>query len=570
MKNRHLNVRKVIIYLLVFTLALLMVPITTQAEMNQKVKVIIGFNQTPGKTEEALIRGLGGNVSHTYSIIPSIAAELPEQAIEALAKNPRVRIIEPDAIAYEIGTYEEELDRTWGMKRIGEGVAHVAGAFGAGVKVAIIDSGIDYNHPEFKGIYIKGEDFVNGDLDPMDIDGHGTHVAGTIAALRNGVGVVGAAPGVQLYALKVLEGGTGDFSDVIAALEWCVTNDIDITNNSYGSSSDPGVQVKAAFDKSYAAGVLHIAAAGNEGTPPGKGDTVGYPAKYPSVVAVAASDSSNRRATFSSTGPTVELIAPGVSIYSTYTLGRYATMSGTSMASPHVAGVAAQVLGVNSGFSPDQIRQKLKETAEPLGLPFEHQGYGLVRADLATQASTDPNPVTNYILTVNQMGSGTVVPAIGDHSYLAGTVVDLTATPVEEYKFDRWEVDGTNFTSSSISITMDSNKTATAYFVENIPVTGDVILTASTDKTLYTGNVWVNISASLKQNGVGVPGVEITATITTPTSSIAILKGTTDYAGNALLKYRLLKSSAKGEYKVEVSAAIVTVSESVLTTFEYY
>lgn len=555
------------IYLIIFSLIIILVPIATQAQEPQKTRVIIGFNQMPGSAEEALIRSLGGKVRHTYTIIPSIAAELPEQAIEALSKNPRVRIIEPDAIAYEIGSYEEELNKTWGMVRIGEGAAHAAEAFGTGVKVAIIDSGIDYNHPEFAGIYIGGKDFVNGDMDPMDIDGHGTHVAGTVAALRNGSGVVGAAPSVQLYALKALEGGSGNFGDIIAALQWCADNEIKVTNNSYGSSSDPGVQVRDAFDNSYAAGILHIAAAGNEGNRPGIGDNVGYPAKYSSVIAVAASDSNNKRASFSSTGPDVELIAPGVSIYSTYTLGRYATMSGTSMASPHVAGVAAQILGKNSGFSPSQIRQRLIETAESLGLPKEHQGYGLVKADRAVQ-SIDSQPIY-YTLNIAKVGEGTVVPEVGSHSYSEGTVVAISAEPASGYKFDKWIVEGVEYFTQDVNITMNSDKTATAYFSLNDPQPGEYTLTALLDKSEYVGNTWVYISTRLIQGNVGVPNIEIIAKITTPTNAVTEVKGVTDSAGNVLLKYRLLKTSAKGSYSIEVSAAVSPAPTPVELTFIY-
>ncbi|MBU2052676.1 MAG: S8 family serine peptidase, partial [Nanoarchaeota archaeon] len=150
--------------------------------------------------------------------------------------------------------------------------------------------GIDYNHPDLKSNYKGGYDFVNTDTDPMDDHGHGTHVAGTVAALDNGIGVVGVAPEANLYALKVLSsGGSGSYSDVIAALQWCVNNGIQVTNNSYGSSGDPGTNVKEAFDNAYNIhGIIHVAAAGNSGNPPGRGDNIIYPARYDSVIAVAA------------------------------------------------------------------------------------------------------------------------------------------------------------------------------------------------------------------------------------------------------------------------------------------
>ena len=233
----------------------------------------------------------------------------------------------------------------------------------------------------------------------MDDNGHGTHVAGIVAAEDDGSGVVGVAPEVALYALKVLGADcSGFYSDVIAALQWAVDNKIQVTNNSYGSSDDPGVTVKAAFDNAYAAGVLHVAAAGNSGTAAGTEDNVIYPARWASVIAVAATDnkSDNNRATWSSTGPAVELAAPGVDVYSTYYWNdNYVTMSGTSMASPHVAGTAALVMVAYPGWTNVQVRSQLQRTADDLGVAGKDNlyGYGLVDADEAAPRTNTPPSV---------------------------------------------------------------------------------------------------------------------------------------------------------------------------------
>jgi subtilisin len=362
--------------------------------LNGEAKVLIKFRSLPGPAEEALVRALGGKVRFTYRIVPAIAATVPEPAINALRSNPRITVVEPD-VKIHILDYASELDNTWGVKRIGAGDVHSAGNEGDGIKVAVLDTGIDYNHPELSGVYAGGYDFVNKDEDPMDDEGHGTHVAGTIAAARNGYGVVGVAPKVKLYALKVLDAnGSGSFSNVIAALQWCVENGVQITNNSYGSSKDPGTIVKEAFDAAYNAGILHVASAGNSGNPTGRGDNVGYPARYTSVIAVAATTKTDSRASYSSTGPDVELAAPGSAINSTLLGGGYGEMSGTSMASPHVAGAAALVWYANPTWSNEQVRQRLIETAEDLGPSGRdpYYGYGLVRADLAVGSAPSPEP----------------------------------------------------------------------------------------------------------------------------------------------------------------------------------
>jgi len=366
----------------------------------ERVKVLIGFTRQPGPAEQALVHRAGGTIKYTYHLVPAIAATLPEAAISGLLANPNVTRIEPDG---EVWAIDAELDNSWGVKRIGAGMVHGYNK-GTGVKVAIIDSGIDYNHKDLNDNYKGGYDFVNVDDDPMDDYGHGTHVAGTVAAEDNDVGVVGVSPEASLYALKVLGAdGGGSFSDVIAALEWAVINGMQVTNNSYGSSGDPGETVKAAFDNADAAGVLNICAAGNSGNRGGGGDNVIYPARYDSCVAVAATDINDNRASFSSTGPDVELAAPGVAINSTLFGGGYGEGNGTSMASPHVAGAAALVIasGItdanNDGKINDDVRTQLQDTSDDLGAAGKDNfyGYGLVDADEAAPPAGNLPPVAD-------------------------------------------------------------------------------------------------------------------------------------------------------------------------------
>jgi len=388
------------------------------AHASSRVNVFIGFTQTPGASEQALVRAFGGEMFHSYHLVPAIAASVPESAVEGLLKNPRVAYVEADGTVYAI---DAELDSTWGVKRIGSGTVHDSGNIGTGVKVAIIDSGIDYTHPDLDANFAGGYDFVNNDTDPMDDNGHGTHVAGTVAAEDNDTGVVGVAPKASLYGLKVLNSsGSGSWSNVIAALEWAVDNGMQVTNNSYGAGSDPGSTVQAAFDNSAAVGMLHIAAAGNSGNCKGNNNTVGFPAQYDSVIAVAATNKSDTRPCFSSTGPAVELSAPGVSINSTQLGGGYVEFNGTSMASPHVAGAAALVIAAGitdvsgNGLINDEVRQILNDTAEDLGETGRDNkyGWGLVSAALAVAAVgpvEPPAPAVTVVLSADKINyvSGT-------------------------------------------------------------------------------------------------------------------------------------------------------------------
>jgi subtilisin len=368
------------------------------------VPVLIGLRHMPRVSDEALVRAHGGRVKYRYSIVPAMAASIPPQAVAALQAHPAVVRVEPDVEAYAVaGEYP------WGVVRIGAQSVHslTPPVLGTGVRVAVIDSGVDATHPDVAANCRGGWDFVNRDDDPADDNGHGTHVAGTIAAVWNGSGVVGVAPQTDLYALKVLgASGSGRYSDIIAAVNWCVTNtdgiEIDIANLSLGSSGDPGATVKEAFDRAYGYGVLIVAAAGNSGRSSGLGDNVIYPARYDSVVAVAAADSLDRRASFSSTGPAVELIAPGVAVYSTIP-GGYAMYNGTSMAAPHVTGAAALVWAAHPDWDNVLVRTALAGTAEDLGLAPKQQGYGLVRADLAVAVTGGREPTISPTLYVEEL-----------------------------------------------------------------------------------------------------------------------------------------------------------------------
>ena len=388
-------------------------------EPPERVRILIGFRTPPSPADEAEIRGRGAEISHRFHIVPAMAVSIPVTALDGVRRNPNVTVVEPDGT---VDAIDAELDAAWGVSRIGAGTVHDGGNKGEGVKVAIVDTGIDCTHPELDGNCMGGVDFVNNDNDPSDDHGHGTHVAGTVAAEDDGNGVVGVAPKVSLYGLKVLNArGGGYWSDIIAAIEWAADNGIQVTNNSYGSGVHPGTIVEAAFDRAYAQGVLHIAAAGNSGSCAGTENNVGYPARFASVVAVATTDALDGRACFSSTGPGVEIAAPGVGINSSRIGGGYVRLSGTSMASPHVVGVAALVIasGVDSN---EDVRQQLANTADDLGAAGRdtHFGYGLV----------DPNAAVD-VTPVNASPQVTITAPAGNSRFDSDTLIALAGSGLD-------------------------------------------------------------------------------------------------------------------------------------------
>jgi PKD repeat protein len=387
--TRRVFCKFLLIAIAVFCILALIMPDASFAQgKSQNKKVLISFRQIPGPNERALVRAAGGVIKHSYRLVPGIAASVPEAAIDGLSHNPNITMIEDDLTIYAV---DIELDHCWGVERIGAGTVHASGNTGDGVKVAIIDSGIDYTHPDLNANYVDGYDFVNGDDDPMDDHGHGTHCSGIVAAEDNGTGAVGVAPDADLYGLKVLSAsGSGSYSNVIAALEWAILNGIQVTSNSYGSSGYPGWLVEYTFDLAADSGIINVCAAGNSGNYAGTGENMIYPAKFASCISVAATTISDVRASFSSTGQQMEIAAPGAGIYSTVPGGGYQSWSGTSMACPHVSGVVA--LMIKAGVA--DIRGTLAATAEDLGAPgWDPQyGYGLVNAVAAVGEPGDPEP----------------------------------------------------------------------------------------------------------------------------------------------------------------------------------
>ncbi len=335
---------------------------------------------------------MGGQINHTYRFVPGIAATLPEAAIRALSNNPNVVSVVRDL---GVRTYDEVTP--WGVDRIDAEVVQASSINGSGIKVGILDTGIDLDHPDLAPNIADSITFVGG-KDADDKNGHGSHTAGTVAAVgNNNIGVIGVAPGASIYAIKVLgNGGGGSWANVIAGMEFAMdpagdgngvgfTGDrLDVTNNSYGSSGNPGDLVEAAFDEAAAMGMINVAAAGNS-----SGGAVGYPAAYSSVISVSAVTDTNTLAGYSSVGTDgreVDFAAPGSGILSTYKGGSYASLNGTSMASPHVVGVVA--LALSNGVSPVNVISLLENTAEDLGLSAYEQGAGLVDAEYALLGTT--------------------------------------------------------------------------------------------------------------------------------------------------------------------------------------
>lgn len=271
--------------------------------------------------------------------------------------------------------YPQEVE--WNMDQIEAPLAWREGNKGQGIKVAIIDSGVDIDHSDLAPAVKAGINTIRSSRDYDDDNGHGTHVAGIIAARDNLVGVVGVAPEADLYIAKALDRrGRGYLSDIIEAIDWAISEHVDVINLSLGTSVDLP-PLEDAVDRANAAGVMIVAAAGNSG------GAISYPGAYNSVIAVGMVDDSNEVHRRSSRGRELSVVAPGVRVRSIYKNDRYRTASGTSMASPHVAGAIALYLNspeCTSGCNWRQVKSKLQSTATDLGPTGRdnESGYGLI------------------------------------------------------------------------------------------------------------------------------------------------------------------------------------------------
>jgi len=322
---------------------------------------------------------------------PVLMARLTPDEAEALAADDDVLRVEDDG---EMHALDLQLEGTPSpqAETIPTGINQVKApdawptSQGEGIKVFICDTGIDSDHPDLVGNLRTGKSFVTTESSTEDYHGHGTHCAGTVAASLNGSGVVGVAPYTYLYPIKVLSStGSGNWSWLIAALDWITDKKgARIASMSLGGAAAPqalGDRGQAAYDD----GVLLVAAAGNSAGP------VGYPAKYDPVVAVSAVDSTDTIASFSSRGPEIEVCAPGVNVLSTTKGGGSGYMSGTSMACPHVAGVASLAWGSHRGANNKQVRWLLNTFAVTVG-DGDTDKYGDGRVDANTTAFYIGNP----------------------------------------------------------------------------------------------------------------------------------------------------------------------------------
>jgi subtilisin len=364
------------------------------ADPGDTVEVNVGFSSERGR-EAALEKAT--ETVREFDSLEIVTARMPKQAATALESNPTIRYVEENGTMHALAQ-----TLPWGIDRVDAEVAHANGETGTGADIAIIDTGIDDDHPDLQGNLGAGKAFTDcgtggyfgcvfsGNSNDCtqtwsDDNDHGTHCAGIADAVDNTEGVVGVSTEATLHAVKVLDcAGSGSFSDIAAGIEYVADQGWDVGSLSLGGSSGSSA-LRDAVQYATNNGVLLVAAAGNDGPCT---DCVGYPAAYPEVMAVSSTNDSDDLSSFSSQGPEVEIAAPGSDVYSTVP-GGYDTFSGTSMACPHVSGAGGQLMA--DGASNSKARDAIKQSAEDIGLASNESGAGLldVAASLGHDSSDD-------------------------------------------------------------------------------------------------------------------------------------------------------------------------------------
>lgn len=366
---------------------------------NDLEKVIISFEDS---IDYQALEDMGAEIHSELDAISSVIATIPSATVMKADTEVSVKNI-PEGPIFKAAAQQP----SWGYQHIKAPSALKLGYTGKGVKIAVIDSGINSKHPDLS--VAGGASMIDNTSPFTDGAGHGTHVAGVIAALNNTIGVVGAAPDAEIYSVKVLaSSGAGTLEDVLEGIQWAIDQDMDIINLSL--TTDFNIpELEALLKKANELGIIVVAAAGNIEIVDTRGNYVQntsdvlYPARYPSVIAVGSTDTNNRLSGFSYRGPSVEIVAPGQGIYSTFstiaTSGHddYKSSEGTSVSTPFVSAVFAQYKEAYPHLTNAQLRASVKRAVIDLGVKGKDNlyGHGLVQS-LQWKVALFPDLRTDY------------------------------------------------------------------------------------------------------------------------------------------------------------------------------
>jgi thermitase len=509
-------------------------------------EILVKFKANVSPAEAAEIhRQYGGQVRE---VIPGIGVQVVNipasqiaEKVRAYSANPRVAYAEPDYLAQADGTPDDPyFGQQWGLTKVEAPQAWDVTTGSSSINIAILDTGIDLDHPDLASKLITSINFSSS-ATVDDVYGHGTHVAGIAAAItNNGIGVAGLGYNATIMNVKVMgDTGSGAYSWIASGIIWAADNGAEVINMSLGGSSSSST-LEDAVNYAWNKGVVVVAAAGNSGS-----TLPSYPAYYTNCIAVAATDANDAKASWSNYGDWVDVAAPGLSIYSTLKDNGYGYMSGTSMACPHVAGLAGLVFTVVSdangdGKLNDEVRSRIEATCDNIGV----SGIGQGRINAARAVGSAPPLLGKIAGQVTDAKDSSAISGaqVGDGSRSA--VTDATG----RYTMDNvppgsYQVVASKegYQSSSLTVNVLSGSIAVANFsLSPIILPGSITGSVTDAKdgsllvgaTVSDGTRTATTDASGKYTIAAVPPgtYEVTASkegYESLTSSVAVISGAT-------------------------------------------
>ncbi|WP_340701251.1 S8 family peptidase [Brevibacillus borstelensis] len=352
-------------------------------------EVVVRFHPRPDqKMIDKLLASLDGKVKRDYgqAMIIKSRSLSTKDLMKKLAEHPDSVYAEPNYLLLPNrvpnDTYYREYQ--WNLPMIGMEDSWNITRGSNKVVVAIVDTGIDMTHPEFQDKLVEGYNVLEDNNTPEDDNGHGTHVAGVIAARTNNAdGIAGMSWNSKLMPIKAIGAdGSGSAFDIAQGIYWATDHGADVINLSVGNYT-PSAALQEACRYAFERNVILVAASGNDAS-----EQPSYPASYKEVLSVAAVDHNRERADFSNFGAQVDVAAPGVDIPSTYIYSDYAVLSGTSMACPHVTALASLLRSVRPGMKNTEVMEVIRSSADDLGPPGKDKlyGYGLINVNTAIRS----------------------------------------------------------------------------------------------------------------------------------------------------------------------------------------
>jgi thermitase len=518
-------------------------------------QILVKFKHDVTLPEVAEVhRQLGGKAKGTISGIGvqvvTVSKGQEMANVHAYSSNAKVAYAEPDFVAQVVGSPDDpEFGNQWGMVKVQAPHAWDVTSGSASINIAILDTGVDLDHPDLASKIVSNINFSSSPT-VDDVHGHGTHVAGIAAAVtNNGIGVAGLGYSAAVMNVKVMgDSGTGTYSAIALGIIWAADNGADVINLSLGGSSASSI-LEDAVNYAWSKGVVVVAAAGNNG-----GTTLLYPAGYTNCMAVAATDAIDGKASWSNYGDWVDVAAPGVCIYSTLKDNNYGYKSGTSMASPHVAGLAALVFATVSdangdGKLNDEVRSRIEANCDDIGL----SGIGHGRINAARAVGSVPVSLGEIAgqVTDAKDGSPIVGATVSDGTRMTTTDASgeytIADVPLGGYEITASKTGYENMTSG---VTVLSGATALVNFSldQKPPVTN----TMWVDSIRFTKNrrtLFVEVKAVIA-SGV-LPGAKVGLSLEYSSGKVYNFSGTTDI--NGLVRFRVSKAPV-GTYLARVNS----------------